>query len=89
MVNPLLGNAIIDLSNSNPATCVTYADDAVGMTAGDSAWDEFFGHYPVLLKNGVEVGKLNPNNFDQFEDGTTADISSGNAGDAMIAVIFL
>lgn len=77
--------AIIDLSNSNPATCVTYADDAVGMTAGDSAWDEFFGHYPVLLKNGVEVGKLNPNNFDQFEDGTTADISSGNAGDAMIA----
>lgn len=77
--------AIIDLSNSNPATCVTYADDAVGITAGDSAWDEFFGHYPVLLKNGVEVGKLNPNNFDQFEDGTTADISSGNAGDAMIA----
>lgn len=77
--------AIIDLSNSNPATCVTYADDAVVMTAGDSAWDEFFGHYPVLLKNGVEVGKLNPNNFDQFEDGRTADISSGNEGDAMIA----
>lgn len=77
--------AIIDLTDSNPATCVSYADDAVGMTAGDSAWDEFFGHYPVLLKNGVEVGKLNPNNFDQFEDGTTADISSGNAGDAMIA----
>lgn len=77
--------AIIDLSNSNPATCVTYADDAVGMTAGDSSWDEFFGHYPVLLKNGVEVGKLNPNNFDQFEDGRTADISSGDAGDAMIA----
>lgn len=77
--------AIIDLSNSNPATCVTYADDAVGMTAGSSAWDDFFGHYPVLLKNGVEVGKLNPNNFSQFKDGTTADITSGNAGDVMIA----
>jgi len=24
----------IDLSNSNPATCLTYTDDAVGMTAG-------------------------------------------------------
>lgn len=75
----------IDLSNSNPATCITYADDAVGMTAGSSDWDDFFGHYPVLLKNGLEVGKLNPNNFAQFEDGTTADITSGNAGDVMIA----
>src|SRR5574344_1002395 len=37
----------IDLTNSNPATCITYADDAVGMTAGSSAWDEFFGHYPA------------------------------------------
>ena len=59
--------------------------DAVGMTAGSSEWDDFFGHYPVLLKNGLEVGKLNPNNFAQFEDGTTADITSGNAGDVMIA----
>lgn len=31
----------IDLSNSNPDTCVTYADDAVGMTAGSDAWDDF------------------------------------------------
>lgn len=77
--------AIIDLSNSNPTSSVTYADDAVGMTAGSSAWDDFFGHYPVLLKNGVEVGKLQRNNFDKFEDGSTADISSGSAGDAMIA----
>lgn len=75
----------IDLSNSNPLSSVTYADDAVGMTAKSAAWDEFFGHYPVLLKNGVEVGKLNPNNFAQFEDGSAADITSGNAGDVMIA----
>lgn len=75
----------IDLSNSNPETSVTYADDAVGMTAKSDAWDEFFGHYPVLLANGVEVGKLNPDNFAQFENGSNADITSGSAGDVMIA----
>lgn len=74
----------IDLSNSNPATCSTYADDAVGMTAGSSEWDDFFGHYPVLFKDGAEVGKLDPNDFTKFEDGTDADITSGDAGDIMI-----
>lgn len=77
--------AIIDLSNSNPETSVTYADDAVGMTPKSDEWDEFFGHYPVLLKDGIEVGRLNPDNFAQFEDGTAADITSGDAGDVMIA----
>ena len=76
---------VIDQSNSNPETCITYADDAVGMTPGSSEWDEFFGHYPCLFKDGVEVGRLNPNSFAQFEDGTDADITSGNAGDVMIA----
>lgn len=75
----------IDLSNSNPATCATYADDAVGMTAGSTDWDDFFGHYPVLFKDGAEVGKLNPDNFAQFIDGTAADITSGDGGDVMIA----
>lgn len=74
----------IDLSNSNPETSCTYKDDAVEMTPGSSAWDEFFGHYPCLFKNGEEVGKLNPNDFTKFEDGTAADITSGNAGDVMI-----
>ena len=76
---------IIDQSNSNPETCITYADDAVGMTSGSSAWDSFFGHYPCLFKDGIEVGRLNPNDFTKFEDGTSADITSGNAGDVMIA----
>lgn len=75
----------IDLLNGNPSTCCTYTDDAVDMESGDTSWDEFFGHYPVLFKNGQEVGKLNPNNFAQFEDGSTVDISSGDAGDVMIA----
>ena len=77
--------AVIDLGNSNPATSVAYADDAVGMDPGSLDWDEFFGHYPVLFNNGVEVGKLNPNNFAQFADGSPADITSGTAGDVMIA----
>ncbi len=75
----------IDLNNSNPETCITYADDAINMTPGSDEWDEFFGHYPVLFKNGEEVGRLNPNNFGQFENGETVDITSGDAGDVMIA----
>ena len=74
----------IDLSNSNPNTALTYADDAKTMTPGSSAWDEFFGHYPVLLKDGQEVGRLDPNDFSKFENGTPADITSGEAGDVMI-----
>lgn len=75
--------AIINFGNSNPNTCVTYTDDAVGMTA--EQWDEFFGHYPVLFKDGKEVGKLDRNNYALFEDGSLADIESGKSGDAMIA----
>lgn len=74
----------IDLNNSDPETALTYKDDAVGMASGSSAWDEFFGHYPCLFKEGQEVGKLNPNDFSKFEDGTDADITSGSAGDVMI-----
>lgn len=77
--------AVIDLSNSNPATCITYADDAVGMTPGSVAWDEFFGHYPCLLNAGVEVGKLKTTDYTKFENGTAADITSGSAGDVMVA----
>lgn len=75
----------IDMSNSNPDNCCTYYDDAINMTAGSSSWDDFFGHYPVMLSGGVEGKKLNPNNFAQHEDGTSADITSGSEGDVMIA----
>ena len=79
----------IDLNISNPATCGSYADDAVEMKSGktESAttmWQEFFGYKPCLFKNGKVVGYLNPNDFTKFEDGTQADITSGNAGDVMI-----
>ena len=75
----------INLSNSNPATCMTYADDAAEMIPGSADWDAFFGHYPCLFKNGQEVGKLKRDNFFKFEDGRSADITSGDAGDVMIA----
>jgi hypothetical protein len=55
------------------------------MIPGSDAWDEFFGHYPVMFKNGVEGQKLQRNNFKLHEDGTTADISGGGEGDVMIA----
>jgi hypothetical protein len=44
----------IDQSVGDPSQRCTYKDDAVGMTAGSSAWDTFFGHYPCILTSGVE-----------------------------------
>ncbi len=60
--------AIIDLSDSNPDTCVTYADDAVNMAPGHDDWNSFFGHYPVLLRNKEEYTRLDPNAFDMSLD---------------------
>ena len=75
----------IDTTDSNPDTCCTYMDDATSMSAKSSDWDDFFGHYPVLLTASGSETKLNPNNFAQTESGGTADITSGSAGDVMIA----
>lgn len=66
----------LDLNDPDPLTWATYADDAVGMTAGSDAWDTFFGHYPCILENGVELGKLKRNNFAQYENGTSAPITT-------------
>ena len=76
----------INLSNSNPANCGSYADDASTMSSGKdvAAWQEFFGYRPCLFKNGKVVGYLDPTNFTKFENGSNADITSGNAGDVMI-----
>ena len=84
--NPyVIMTAIIDKNNSNPSTCVTYSDDASGMEVGGSSWDNFFGEYPVLFKDGVEGSKLNPDNFDELSSGIPIDISSADNGDVMIA----
>lgn len=79
----------IDLSNSNPETAVTYTDDAVGMIAGSDVWYKmsiFKDILPCLFKDGKVVGYLNRDNFAQLEDGTAADITSGEAGDVMIEI---
>lgn len=76
---------MIDESNSNPLTSVTYADDAATMTAGSDEWDEWFGYYPVLFKDGAEVVKLNPNDYSKDINGNSIDITSGDAGDVMVA----
>lgn len=74
----------IDQSNSNPASCCTYYDDATSMTAGSADWDTFFGHYPCLMAGGVEGVKLNPNNYDKDINGNSVTINSGS-NDVMVA----
>lgn len=86
---PAVFGVSIDLTNSNPETSVTYTDDAVGMVAGSPDWYKmsiFNKIKPCLFKNGAVVGYLNPDNFAQFEDGSAADITSGDAGDVMIEI---
>lgn len=68
----------IDQSNSNPLTCCTYADDAVGMTKGSDEWDTIFGYKPCIMKDGVVQGYLNPNDFTKYENGTPAPITDTN-----------
>lgn len=79
----------IDLTNSDPEAAVTYTDDAVGMVAGSSDWDNtniFRDIRPCLFRNGMVVGYLDPDDFSKFADGTDADITSGDAGDVMIEI---
>lgn len=54
----LVMTAVIDQSNSNPLTCVTYEDDAKTMEKGSAEWDKFFGTKLVLFKGGKEVRDL-------------------------------
>ena len=78
---------VIDLNNSNPESCCSYLNDATSMVSGingTSVWQNFFGYKPCLFKDGKVVGYLNPNDYTKFEDGSDADITSGNAGSVMI-----
>lgn len=68
--------ARFNLSQSDPSLWGEYQDDAVGMTTGSDAFDEFFGHYPCILDNGVELGKLKRDDFTKYEDGTSAPITT-------------
>lgn len=76
----------INLANSNPAKCGSYADDASTMSSGKdiAAWKDFFGYRVCMFKDGKVVEYLDPANFTKFENGSNADITSGNAGDVMV-----
>lgn len=84
----------IDSTKSSPTEAVTYTGDCAGFTPatmGDSfnwgSWADkwpFNEIKPCLVKNRAVVGYLNPNNYLEFEDGTPADIVSGDAGDCMV-----
>lgn len=55
---PNVMTAVIDQNNPNPLSCITYEDDAEGMTKGSPEWDKFFGTKLVLFKDGKEVREL-------------------------------
>lgn len=87
----------IDLSISHPNSSVTYTDGAAGFTPakgnnGNYVAGSLDEHYPwnairpCLLKQGKVVGYLNKNDFSKFENGSSADITSGSSGDVMIEI---
>ncbi len=78
-------SVLIDPLNMNPNSAITYTDDAQTLTPKDSAWDNFFGHYPVLLKNGQEVGRLKTTDFSKFEDDTPISFDDNGEYDVCIA----
>lgn len=68
---PKIMTAVIDQSNSNPLTCITYEDDAKMMEKGSAKWDKFFGTKLVLFKDGKEVRDLKDSELNNLkpEDG--------------------
>lgn len=74
----------IDQNNSNPETCCTYADDAVGMTKGGSEWDSIFKYFPCVMQNGKVVNLLKPQDFYYTDEELPAPISNTDY-DVMIA----
>ena len=57
-IPPKVMTAVIDQNNPDPLTCITYEDDAKGMSKGSPEWDKFFGTKLVLFKDGKEVREL-------------------------------
>lgn len=87
----------IGSSTSNPNNCVTYLEDAEGMTPAAmnfstgvfnyGSWENaFFMPRPCMLKtNGTVDYYLNKNNYSQKADGSSSDIANDNYdGNAMM-----
>lgn len=71
VIPPKIMTAVIDQSNSNPLTCITYEDDAKMMEKGSPEWDDFFQSQLVLFKDGKEVRELEDSELNDLkpEDG--------------------
>lgn len=82
----------IDSSESDPDACVTYLDDAVGMTPAHmdystgefnyGSWENaFFMPRPCMLKfDGTVDYYLDPNDYSKKEDGTASDVADDTYG---------
>lgn len=96
---PVIGDGIygvrIDTTNPNPERSVTYTDESAGFIPMDGnngnfswgSWETPFrdlGIKPCVFKDGAVNYYLNPNNYNQKEDGTLSDITTGNDGDVMV-----
>lgn len=78
----------IGSSATDPASAVTYIDDAVGMSTGYDAWKNhaiFKNIKPCVVKDGVVQYYLDPTNLALKEDGTAATITT-TSGDVMIEI---
>ena len=76
----------IDNTMSNPNTCCTYMDDAVGMTKGSDEWDNmpiFADIKPCVFNEGQVVYYLDRNDYTKKADGT-ASVLDGTDGDVMV-----
>lgn len=79
----------INEAESDPVASVTYTDKATAFSKGSIAWDTsplFANIKPCLFKSGAVVGYLQRNDYTKFENGTAADITSGDAGDVMVEI---
>ena len=85
----------IDPDESDPSDCVTYLEDAVGMTPASmgstafnyGSWQNvFFMPKPCMVKfDGTVDYYLDPNDFTKKVDGTASDVGNINyAGNAMM-----
>lgn len=87
----------VDPAESDPAACVTYLEDAVGMTPAYmdfanskfnyGSWENaFFMPRPCMVyQTGGVAYYLDPNDFTKKEDGTASDVGDSSfAGNVMI-----
>lgn len=87
----------IDEANADPFGAVKYIEESTDFTplsSGDGTvkYGSWADKFPlnrlkvVLLKDGKVVHELNKNDYRKTTSGGTVDITSGNAGDVMIAI---